>query len=101
MNLTYNGAMFDFMDSSKGTLTGNWGLVSANSPNPGLVKVGGAAFGGTAIPVGSTGSIIIIRLRVTGGSLNDGAKSAITITAFTDDIQGMGVPAPRYFTLNK
>ncbi|UCE43098.1 MAG: choice-of-anchor D domain-containing protein [Candidatus Aminicenantes bacterium] len=101
LNLTYNGAMFDFVDSDKGKLTGNWGLVSANSPSPGLVKVGGAAFGGTPIAVGSTGSIIIVRLRVTGGTLNDGDRSAIRISVFTDDINGMGVPSARWFTLNK
>jgi len=101
MNLTFDGRMFDFVDSSKGILTGNWGLVSANSPSPGVVKVGGAAFGGTPIPVGSTGSVIIVRLRVTGGSLNDGDRSKIEISTFTDDIAGMGVPNPRWFTLNK
>jgi len=101
MDLTFDGQMFDFVDSSKGTLTGNWGLVSANSPSPGLVKVGGAAFGGTPIAIGSTGSVITIRLRVTGGSLSDGDKSKIEILTFTDDIAGMGVPNPRWFTLNK
>lgn len=101
MELTYNGAMFDFVNSSKGTLTGNWGLVSANSPSSGIVKVGGAAFGGTPIPVGSTGSIIIVRLRVTGASLNDRDQSQIRISVFTDDIQTMDVPNPRWFTLIK
>ncbi len=101
LNLTYNGLMFNFESSSKGALTGNWGLVSANSPSSGLVKVGGVVFGGTPIPVGSTGSVIIVRLRVTGGTLNDGAKSQIAISVFTDDFAGMGVPSPRTFTLNK
>jgi hypothetical protein len=101
MNLTYDGAMFDFVSSAKGSLTGSWGLVSANSPSPGLVKVGGAAFGGTPIAVGSTGSIITVRLRVTGGSLNNGATTQIRVAAFTDDIQGMGVPRAKTFTLIK
>jgi len=101
MDLTFNGAMFDFVNSSKGTLTGSWGLVSANSPSQGLVKVGGAAFGGTPIPVGSTGSVIIVRLRVTGGSLNNGDRSAIRVSTFSDDIAGMGVPSARWFTLIK
>ena len=101
MDLTYDGAMFDFVSSSKGKLTGNWGLVRAYSPSSGLVKVGGAAFGGTPIAVGSTGSLIIVRLRVTGGSLSDGALSAFSVSTFTDDIQGMGVPNQRWFTLRK
>jgi hypothetical protein len=101
MDLTYDGAMFQFVDSTKGTLTGSWGLVSANSPSSGLVRVGGAAFGGAAIPVGSTGSIIIVRLRVTGGSLSDGAQSLIRVLNFTDDIVGMGNPGARTFTLRK
>lgn len=101
LNLTYNGLMFNFESSSKGNLTGSWGLVSANSPSSGLVKVGGAAFGGTPIPVGSTGSVITVKLRVTGGTLNDGATSKITISVFTDDFAGMGVPNARTFTLNK
>jgi len=79
MNLTYDGAMFDFVNSSKGTLTGNWGLGSANSPSPRLIKVGGATFGGTPIAVGSS----------------------IRISVFTDDLVGMGVPNARWFTLIK
>jgi hypothetical protein len=101
LDLTYDSAMFDFVSSSKGTLTSSWGLVSANSPSPGLVKVGGAAFGGTSIPVGSTGSVITVRLRVTGGSLNNGDRSAVTLSSFTDDFVGMGVPSARWFTLIK
>lgn len=101
MDLTYNGAMFQFVDSAKGTLTGSWGLVSANSPSSGLVRVGGVKFGGTAIPVGSTGSIITVRLRVTGGSLSDGDQSQIRVLNFTDDIVGMGNPGARTFTLRK
>jgi hypothetical protein len=101
LDLTFDSAMFDFVNSSKGSLTGNWGLVSANSPSTGLVKVGGAAFGGTPIAVGSTGSVIIVRLRVTGGSLNNGDRSYIRISTFTDDFIGMGVPNQRWFTLIK
>jgi hypothetical protein len=101
LDLTYDSAMFDYVSSSKGTLTSSWGLVSANSPSPGLVKVGGAAFGGTSIPVGSTGSVIIVRLRVTGGTLNNGDTSAVALSSFTDDFVGMGVPSARWFTLIK
>jgi hypothetical protein len=101
LDLTYDSAMFSFVSSSKGTLTSSWGLVSAYSPSAGLVKVGGAAFGGTPIPVGSTGSVIIVRLSVTGGTLNNGDVSAIRLAAFTDDFVGMGVPNQRWFTLIK
>jgi cupin superfamily acireductone dioxygenase involved in methionine salvage len=101
MDLTYNGTMFQFESSSKGTLTGNWELVNANSPSTGLAKVGGVAFSGTPIPVGSTGSVIVVRLRVTGDTLNNGDVSAIRLAAFTDDFVGMGVPNARWFTLIK
>ena len=101
MDLTYDGAMFDFVSSSKETLTGNWSLVRAHSPSSGLVKAGGAALGGTPIAVGSTGSLVVVVLRVTGGSLNDSDSSAISVSNFTDDIQGMGVPSARWFTLRK
>jgi hypothetical protein len=101
LDLTYDGAMFQFVSSSKGTLTGNWELVNANSPSSGLVKVGGAAFSGTPIPVGSTGSVIFVTLSVTGDSLNNGDISAIRLSAFTDDFVGMGVPSARWFTLIK
>jgi len=101
MDLTYDGTMFQFDSSSKGTLTGNWENVNANSPSTGLAKVGGVAFSGTPIPVGSTGSVIVVRLRVTGDTLNNGDVSAIRLAAFTDDFVGMGVPNARWFTLIK
>jgi hypothetical protein len=100
MDLTYDGAMFQFVDSAKGALTGSWGWVSANPFSSGLVRVGG--FGSaTPIPVGSTGSIITVRLRVTGSSLSDGDQSLIRVLNFTDDIAGMVNPGSRTFTLRK
>lgn len=103
MILTFDKDMFQFVNFSKGTLTQNWGAVGANESPPlsGIVNIGGARFGGTPIAVGSTGSLVVVVLRVTGGSLNDGDSSAISVSTFTDDIQGMGVPSARWFTLRK
>ena len=83
-------------------MTGNWGLVLAHSPSPGLAKCGGIiGLSGTPIAVGSTGSVIIVSLIVTGGTLNNGDVSAIRLSTFTDDFVGMGVPNQRWFTLIK
>jgi hypothetical protein len=102
MDLTFDQDMFQFIGSSNGSLTGSWGSgVSAFSPSPGLVRVGG--WGGTnSIPVGSTGSLIKVTLRVTCNSCNDGLQRQVCINNFTDDIAGMTrSPGCRMFTFNK
>lgn len=88
LDLTFDPTMFSYQGFSTGDLTGNWSGVDANETTAGTVKVGG--WGGTnSIPAGSSGSIVVIQLKVTcsGCSIND--QSDICISKFTDDIKSM------------
>jgi hypothetical protein len=100
LDLTYPGDMFQYVSYSRGTLTGGFASVAANSPSAGLVKIGG--FGGTSsIPVGSSGSLIVIRLNVTCSGCTDGRQGQILMQNLTDDISGMTLaPASRWFTFD-
>jgi hypothetical protein len=89
LDITYDSAMFDFVSVSPGSLTSSWGAGFAGFlVSPGRARVGG--YGGTfSIPVSSSGSIAVLRLKVTCGSCTDGTQSQICIVSFTDDIAGM------------
>ena len=88
LDLTFDPNMFFYVSTSTGDLTGNWALVDGNVVSPGRVRIGG--FGGTnAIPIGSTGSIVKITLRVNCGSCAGGESSQSCIGDFTDDIVSM------------
>jgi len=54
------------------------------------------------IPAGSSGTIIMVTLRVTGGTYNNGQQSQIIIQSYVDDIAGMRPePASTTFTYRK
>jgi hypothetical protein len=101
LDLTFPSDMFQYISYSRGTLTGSFASVAANSPSPGLVKIGG--FGGTtSVPAGSTGSLIVIRLNVTCNTCVDGRRERICMEKLTDDISAMiTAPACRNFTFDK
>jgi hypothetical protein len=87
LDLGFESSMFDYLDTSAGTLTSGWGGFGGNYTG-GVVRIGG--FGGSSsIPVGSVGTIAVVRLRVTGGSAPSGTRTTIQIGNFTDDIAGM------------
>jgi len=87
LDLGFESTMFDYLGTSAGTLTSGWGGFGGNYTG-GVVKIGG--FGGSsAIPIGSVGSIAVVRLRVTGGAAPNGTRTTIQIGSFTDDIVGM------------
>jgi len=98
MDLTFDSSMFSYVGFNRGNLSGYLTDVRANNPSAGVVKIGG--YGVTnSIPAGSTGTLIIVRLRVTCGSCNDGLQRQICITRFTDDIEDMiKQPGCRTFT---
>jgi hypothetical protein len=100
--LHFDEDMFEYVDSSKGSLTGDWGIVAANEESSGKLNVGGAKFSGTTIPKGSSGSLISIKLKVTCSGCSDGQQSQICIDTFTDDITGMiSDPGCVTFTYNQ
>jgi len=102
LELTFDANLFDYVNTKKGSLTGSWAFVDGNSSGSGVVTVGGLAGSGNTIPVGSTGTIAIVTLRVTGAGYSDGHVSQITIRSYSDDISGMQPkPASTSFTFRK
>jgi len=91
--------MFEFQRVNKSTLTNNWGLLNGNEYSPGIIRIGGAAFSGTPIAIGSSGSIALVTLKVTCSSCINDDTSQITIDGLTDDISLMTVsPSSVTFT---
>jgi hypothetical protein len=101
LQLTFDTNMFQYVGTSKGSLTGSWAFIDGNNIS-GTVTIGGLAGSGSTIPKGSTGSLVIVTLKVTGGSYSNGQQSQIVIQAYTDDIAGMKPePASATFTYRK
>jgi hypothetical protein len=89
LELTFDSNLFEYVNTSKGSLTGNWAMVDGNLSGSGTVTIGGFAGSANAIPVGSVGSIAVLTLRVTGAGYSDGHQSQVTIRSYSDDISGM------------
>jgi hypothetical protein len=88
LELTFDSNLFQYQSTSTGNLTGGWSVGGGESG--GVVTVGGFAGSANAIPVGSVGSIAIVKLKVkTGTGYSDGQQSQITIRGYIEDIQGM------------
>jgi len=101
LELTFDTNMFQYVGTSKGSLTGDWSYVDGNAVG-GTVTMGGFSGAGTVIPAGSSGTIIVVTLRVTGGTYNNGQQSQIIIQSYVDDIAGMRPePASTTFTYRK
>jgi hypothetical protein len=99
LEVTFDPNAFEFVGVDPGNLTSSWGAGFAGSlKSPGLVRIGG--YGGTlSIPSGSTGTLAVLKLRVTCGSCSDGNQSQVCIGNFTDDISSMTTaPACATFT---
>ena len=93
--------MFQYVGTAKGSLTGSWTYVDGNDSG-GTVTLGGFSGSGSTIAVGSSGTIAIVTLRVTGGSYGNGQTSVVTIRSYADDISGMSPePATTTFTYLK
>jgi len=101
LQLSFDTNMFEYLGTSKGSLTGSWAFVDGNNIS-GTVTIGGFAGSGNTIPSGSEGSLAVVSLRVTGGSYPNGQQSQLTIRNYTDDIAGMKPePATTIFTYRK
>lgn len=101
LQLIFDTSMFEYVGTNKGSLTGGWAYVDG-SPSSGTATVGGFAGGGDSIAAGSSGTLAVVVLRVTGGAYSNGQQSTITIRSYTDDIAGMkSEPASTTFTYNK
>ena len=93
MDITYDKTMFAFVGVNKGSLTGSWAFVTGSETGTG-VRIGGfAGDPNLAVPVGSSGTIAVLRLQVTCAACADGRQSQLCMSSFTDDIRGM-TPAP-------
>jgi len=99
LDLTFDCNLFQYVGTSKGSLTGSWAVVDGNLNGPGTVTIGGFSGSGNSIPVGSIGSIAVVTLRVTGAGYSDGHQSQLAASGYTDDIVGMTPqPATTTFT---
>jgi Viral BACON domain/Cohesin domain len=102
LELTFDANLFDYVRTSKGSLTGNWATVDGNLSGAGRVTLGGFAGSANAIPVGSVGTIVVVTLKVTGTGFSDGQQSQLKIQSYSDDIAGMKPqPASTTFTFRK
>jgi hypothetical protein len=81
----------DITVQSGGSLTGSWGAVDFNVVSPGRLRIGGWG-GALSIPVGSSQTLAIVKLKVTCTACSDGKQSQICIGSFTDDIVTMKPP---------
>jgi hypothetical protein len=102
LDLHFDPNMFQYDSCDSGNLTGSWAAVAGNEVSAGVVRTGGFAGAAPAIPIGSEGTIAVIRLRVTGDSYPNGQQSQLEATNYTDHIAGMKPdPARTTFTLQK
>jgi hypothetical protein len=102
LEFTFDSKMFLFQKVEKGNLTGNWAAVDGNEASSGVVQIGGFRGGGSVIPKGSTGTLAVVTLKVTGTSYADNTQSQVTIRSYMDDISGMNPqPATAAFTYKK
>ncbi len=102
LEATFDPQMFEFQGAEKGSLNPSWVIVDGNEVSPGNLKIGGYACGGSAVPKNSNGTLVVIKLKVTGASYGNGAQSRIAISHYTDDLAGFQPEsASTLFTLKK
>jgi hypothetical protein len=100
LTLTFDPLLFNYGNTTSGNLTGGW-FVDGNASG-GVVTIGGARFSASPIPVGSSGTIAVVTLTVTGASYSDGYVSQLTIGSLNDGISGMQPhPGTASFTYRK
>jgi len=101
LQLMFDAAMFQYVGTAKGSLTGDWTYIDGNESG-GTVTLGGFSGSGSTVATGSSGTIAVVTLRVTGGTYGDGQQSVVTIRSYADDISGMTPePATTTFTYRK
>lgn len=100
LELTFDSSIFAYHSIEKGSLSSSWAYIDGNEISSGKVKVGG--FGGTAaISKGSSGTIAVVKLKVTSAASSD-SQTQIAIQSYIDGIAGMRPePASVKFTYKK
>jgi hypothetical protein len=89
LNLNYDTSVFQYQNTSKGNLTNSWAAVDGGASG-GTVTVGGFRGSGNVIPIGSQGSIALVRFKV----IHSGSSSLsrqFTMTNIIDDLVGMTI----------
>ncbi len=100
--LGFDTNMFSFQEVAKGSLTSSWALVDGNESSPGALRLGGSVGGGTSAAANSSGTLVEVRFKVTGGSFGNGQQNRVCLTQFTDDLtQFSSTEACATFTLKK
>jgi hypothetical protein len=89
LDLHIDPAIFQYQNTNKGTLTGNWITVDGNEITSGTIRVGGFTTP-NFIPIGSEGSIAIVKLKLikAGGS---NQVTNITMNSLLDHLIGMTI----------
>lgn len=102
LEMSFDPQVFQYQEVVSGNLTDSWTAVDANEVSPGTLRIGGFAGGGTAIPKDSQGALVLVRLKVSAASSNNGQQNQICVDHFTDDLSGFQpAPACTTFTLKK
>jgi hypothetical protein len=88
LDMTFDSSIFQFHSTVKGSLTGGWAAVDGNEISPGTIKIGGFAGSASAIPAGSEGTIVIVKLKVIS-TASANKQTKVWIQNYIDDIQGL------------
>ncbi len=95
--LHYDAAIFQYQGTSKGSLTSSWAAVDGGA-SAGTLTVGGFRGSGGIIPIGSQGSVAVVRFKVIYSGTTD-RTTQITMNNLIDDFSGMTAkPASVGFT---
>jgi hypothetical protein len=102
LEMIFPPKMFNYSGVEKGSLTNDWAAVDGNKVSSDKLKIGGFKGSGTAAGANTSGSLAVVKMKVTGGQLGNGQQGKISIQGYTDDISGISPqPASTTFTLNK
>ncbi len=102
LEMSFDSQVFEYQEVSSGNLTSGWTAVDANEVNPGTLRIGGFAGGGSIIPGGSRGAVAVVRLKVAAATSASSEQSQICVHHLTDDLSGFQPePACATFTLKK
>ncbi len=88
LDLTFDTNIFEYHSTNKGSLTGGWTAVDGNEIIAGTVKIGGFSGSSNPIPLWSTGTIVIVKLKVIS-TASSNQQTQVRIKEYIDDIQGM------------
>ncbi|MFQ5720922.1 MAG: cohesin domain-containing protein [Candidatus Aminicenantales bacterium] len=102
-DLFYETSMFSYQGiETQNCLTSDWTMVDANEITPGQVRAGGFAGSASCIQKTESGSLVIVKLKVTCqcGLCQNGQQSTITINSYSDELKSYTPqPAQAIFTL--